>query len=147
MHCYSTFDGCYTLQVTFIASCGMLLGVALTYIFTRSKPVYLVDFHCFRPPQRSVLCLCSPRNPLLHSINLHQIVRVFASKYRSALHSAIWQIAILLCHYPIKILKSISKMSLANTREIGHKFKYISIHFLAIEAELDCDVVCAAKHR
>jgi len=26
--------------------------VALTYLFSRSKPVYLVNFHCYRPPDR-----------------------------------------------------------------------------------------------
>lgn len=33
--------------------CSLLLTmVALTYLFSRSKPVYLVNFHCYRPPDR-----------------------------------------------------------------------------------------------
>ena len=36
--------------------CSLLLTmVALTYLFSRSKPVYLVNFHCYRPPDRCVL--------------------------------------------------------------------------------------------
>lgn len=35
--------------------CSLLLTmVALTYLFSRSKPVYLVNFHCYRPPDRRV---------------------------------------------------------------------------------------------
>lgn len=32
--------------------CLLLTMVALTYLFSRSKPVYLVDYHCYRPPDR-----------------------------------------------------------------------------------------------
>lgn len=36
--------------VAFIASSLLLTGLALTYILTRAKPVYLRDFHVFKPP-------------------------------------------------------------------------------------------------
>lgn len=37
-------------MVTFGACCALLLAVAMAYIMTRSKPVYLVDYHCFKAP-------------------------------------------------------------------------------------------------
>lgn len=39
-------------QVAFMGCCLLLTMVALTYLFSRSKPVYLVDYHCYRPPDR-----------------------------------------------------------------------------------------------
>jgi hypothetical protein len=38
------------LQVTFVLSCLLLVFAVATYIFTRSRPVYLLNFHCFKPP-------------------------------------------------------------------------------------------------
>jgi len=43
--------------VTFGACCVLLLGVGLAYIMTRSKPVYLVDYHCYKAPARSAASL------------------------------------------------------------------------------------------
>lgn len=39
-------------QLTFIVCCLLLVGVAASYASTRSRPVYLVDFHCYKPPAR-----------------------------------------------------------------------------------------------
>ena len=36
--------------------CLLLTTVALTYVFTRSKPVYLIDYHCYKPPDRYACC-------------------------------------------------------------------------------------------
>ena len=46
------------LQVTLIGCCVLLTVVGLTYVFARCKPVYLLDYHCYKPPDRQVLCLC-----------------------------------------------------------------------------------------
>lgn len=35
-----------------ILSTAMLVLAAAVYFFTREKPVYLVDFHCYKPPDR-----------------------------------------------------------------------------------------------
>ena len=40
------------MQITFMSCCVLLTIVALTYIFARSKPVYLIDYHCYKPPDR-----------------------------------------------------------------------------------------------
>lgn len=40
------------LQVSFITCCVLLTVVALTYAFARLKPVYLLDYHCYKPPDR-----------------------------------------------------------------------------------------------
>ena len=40
------------LQVTLIACCLVLVTVALTYIFTRSKPVYLLEYHVYKADER-----------------------------------------------------------------------------------------------
>ena len=40
------------VQITFIGCCILLTIVALTYLFARSKPVYLIDYHCYKPPDR-----------------------------------------------------------------------------------------------
>ena len=44
-------------QVTFMTCCLLLTTVALTYVFTRSKPVYLLEYHCFKPDDK-----CDPRH-------------------------------------------------------------------------------------
>lgn len=33
-------------------TCALLAVVAATYVFTRSRPVYLLSFHCFKPPAK-----------------------------------------------------------------------------------------------
>ena len=40
------------LQVMFLACCLLLVLVAVTYVLTRKKPVYLVDYYCYKPPNR-----------------------------------------------------------------------------------------------
>ena len=40
-----TFD-----MLTFVGVCGALAFALATYIFTRSRPVYLLGYHCFKPP-------------------------------------------------------------------------------------------------
>lgn len=49
-------------QVTFVLTCLVLSFVAAAYVFTRSRPVYLLNFHCFKPPAKCVLglqlCVC-----------------------------------------------------------------------------------------
>ncbi|KAI3435763.1 hypothetical protein D9Q98_001821 [Chlorella vulgaris] len=37
-------------MVTFVLCCLLLVFAAATYVFTRSRPVYLLNFHCFKPP-------------------------------------------------------------------------------------------------
>lgn len=37
-------------QVSFVLSCLALAFVAAAYVFTRSRPVYLLNFHTFKPP-------------------------------------------------------------------------------------------------
>ncbi|EIE21149.1 hypothetical protein COCSUDRAFT_48294 [Coccomyxa subellipsoidea C-169] len=37
-------------QITFMACCLLLTMVASVYVFSRSKPVYLLDYHCYKPP-------------------------------------------------------------------------------------------------
>eukprot|EP00891_Asterochloris_glomerata_P003272 jgi/Astpho2/3272/e_gw1.00053.8.1_t len=39
-------------MVMFLACCLLLVLVAVTYVLTRKKPVYLVDYHCYKPPNR-----------------------------------------------------------------------------------------------
>ncbi|KAL6779764.1 PKS3 [Auxenochlorella protothecoides x Auxenochlorella symbiontica] len=39
-----TFD-----LVSFIAGCSLLIFAAAAYIFTRKRPVYLLNYHCFKP--------------------------------------------------------------------------------------------------
>ena len=41
-----------TVQVSFVSCCLLVTAVAITYMFTRSKPVYLIDFHVFKAPAR-----------------------------------------------------------------------------------------------
>lgn len=51
-HCKSE-GRCTTLlrtQVSFVLSCLALAFVAAAYVFTRSRPVYLLNFHTFKPP-------------------------------------------------------------------------------------------------
>lgn len=36
--------------LTFAACCLVLVGVAVAYVSTRSRPVYLLGYHCFKPP-------------------------------------------------------------------------------------------------
>jgi hypothetical protein len=40
------------LQVTFVLCCLLLAFAAATYIYTRSRPVYLLNYHCFKPPTK-----------------------------------------------------------------------------------------------
>jgi 3-ketoacyl-CoA synthase len=42
------------MQVTFMACCLLLTMVASVYVFSRSKPVYLLDYHCYKPPEEWV---------------------------------------------------------------------------------------------
>ena len=49
--------GLNALQVTLIGCCVLLTMVGLTYIFARCKPVYLLDYHCYKPPDRQVIPL------------------------------------------------------------------------------------------
>ncbi|CAL8469239.1 g8780 [Coccomyxa elongata] len=37
-------------MITFMTCCLLLTIVASVYVFTRSKPVYLLDYHCYKPP-------------------------------------------------------------------------------------------------
>lgn len=39
-------------MVTFVITCLVLSFAAATYVFTRSRPVYLLNFHCFKPPAK-----------------------------------------------------------------------------------------------
>ncbi len=39
-------------QVSFVLSCLVLVFVAATYVSTRSRPVYLLNYHCFKPPSK-----------------------------------------------------------------------------------------------
>jgi hypothetical protein len=41
--------------ITFMASLLLLALVAATYVFGRSRPVYLINFHCYKPPAQCVL--------------------------------------------------------------------------------------------
>ena len=40
------------LQVVFMTCCLLLAIVAVTYVLTRTKPVYLINYHCYKPPDR-----------------------------------------------------------------------------------------------
>ena len=40
------------LQVTFVLTCLLLVLVSAAYVFTRSRPVYLLNFRCFKPPSK-----------------------------------------------------------------------------------------------
>ena len=40
------------LQVTFVLTCLLLVLVSAAYVFTRSRPVYLLNFRCFKPPAK-----------------------------------------------------------------------------------------------
>ncbi len=42
------------LQVVFMGCCLLLAVVAVTYVLTRTKPVYLMNYHCYKAPDRSV---------------------------------------------------------------------------------------------
>ena len=46
------FCACRTLQVTFCFCSLLLTCLALTYILTRAKPVYLRDYHVYKPPSK-----------------------------------------------------------------------------------------------
>ena len=80
-----------SLQITFMGCCVLLTIVALTYIYARSKPVYLIDYHCYKPPDWQApfitmlessckclfkswgVCLCQPRRTVLvfaHAVEL-----------------------------------------------------------------------------
>ncbi|KAK9811672.1 hypothetical protein WJX72_008053 [[Myrmecia] bisecta] len=39
-------------MVTFMACSLLLTFVAVTYVLTRAKPVYLIDYHCYKAPDR-----------------------------------------------------------------------------------------------
>ena len=41
--------------ITFMASLLLLALVAATYVFGGSRPVYLINFHCYKPPAQCVL--------------------------------------------------------------------------------------------
>lgn len=50
----------HTVQVVFMGCCLLLAIVAVTYVLTRTKPVYLINYHVYRPPDRCIeLLLCS----------------------------------------------------------------------------------------
>ena len=51
------------LQVTFCLCSLLLTCLALTYVLTRAKPVYLRDFHVFKPPDE---CVQADDSTLLH---------------------------------------------------------------------------------
>ena len=40
--------------LAFVLSCLVLVFVAASYVFTRSRPVYLLNFHVYKPPARWV---------------------------------------------------------------------------------------------
>lgn len=42
------------VQVSFIAGCSLLIFAAAAYIFTRKRPVYLLNYHCFKPNDRCI---------------------------------------------------------------------------------------------
>jgi 3-ketoacyl-CoA synthase len=54
-------------QVTFMTCCLLLTTVALTYVFTRSKPVYLLEYHCFKPDDRRAHPVCALHASALQS--------------------------------------------------------------------------------
>ena len=57
MHVQATFMGCILL----------LTGIAVMYVVTRAKPVYLMNYHVYRPPARSAssqfLLKCPGQSP------------------------------------------------------------------------------------
>jgi 3-ketoacyl-CoA synthase len=42
-------------MVMFMGCSLLLVLVAATYVFTRTKPVYLVDFYCYKPPSKLMM--------------------------------------------------------------------------------------------
>lgn len=46
------FCVCLPLQVSAVVCCSVLLGVLVTIYLLQSRPVYLVDFFCYRAPDR-----------------------------------------------------------------------------------------------
>ena len=42
------------LQVVFMSCCLLLAVMAVAYVLTRTKPVYLMKYHCYKAPDRSV---------------------------------------------------------------------------------------------
>jgi hypothetical protein len=52
------------VQVTFCLCSLLLTCLALTYVLTRAKPVYLRDFHVFKPPDE---CVQAQESTLLHA--------------------------------------------------------------------------------
>ncbi|KAA6424520.1 MAG: beta-ketoacyl-coa synthase family [Trebouxia sp. A1-2] len=41
-------------MVVFMGCCLLLAIMAVTYVLTRTKPVYLINYHCYKPPDRSM---------------------------------------------------------------------------------------------
>ena len=42
------------LQVVFMGCCLLLAVMAVAYVLTRTKPVYLMNYYCYKAPDRSV---------------------------------------------------------------------------------------------
>ena len=49
----------HALQVVFMGCCLLLAVMAVAYVLTRTKPVYLMNYYCYKAPDRSVTL--SPR--------------------------------------------------------------------------------------
>ena len=49
--CTQHFDA---LQVVFMGCCLLLAVMAVAYVLTRTKPVYLMNYYCYKAPDRSV---------------------------------------------------------------------------------------------
>lgn len=46
-------------QVTFVVTCSAIVFAAATYLFTRTRPVYLMNYYCYKPPPEYVVpCGC-----------------------------------------------------------------------------------------
>lgn len=43
---------CSHLQVSAVACCSVLLGVLVSMFLMQQRPVYLVDYHVYRAPDR-----------------------------------------------------------------------------------------------
>lgn len=45
------------LQVVFMGCCLLLAVMAVAYVLTRTKPVYLMNYYCYKAPDRFVTWL------------------------------------------------------------------------------------------
>jgi hypothetical protein len=66
------------LQVTFCLCSLLLTCLALTYVLTRAKPVYLRDFHVFKPPDE---CVQADDSTLMHVASVPLCYIAFLFQY------------------------------------------------------------------